>query len=363
MKFHLLLLMTAVLGITSTALHAQTEQPIAKAKMGAVLAAQYKTPDGMTLAKDGSIILAVPASLEAGPAYLLRITKEDKVEPYFTLAAHPQTGHCCSLGIAFGPDGHLYVADGQGIGGNTTHKSRLLRVIHENGQPIRTEVLVTGLVQANGLEVFGNRVYVNETQFDAEINKHPFKSGVFSFDITEFDHLKEPIHVSANGADPHCIFTLETNNPDWPVGANGLGFSADGKMYVANFGDKSLIEVILKKDGKTVESSRICVAGGLIQSVDGLKVDQKTGYVYFADFAGNAVFVVNPQNGKVVLLAQDPLGTDKTGDLDRCSEVALRDGFVYAANIDLPFGQKNGPVPCISKIDTRNLPLDKLLKD
>ena len=58
-----------------------------------------------------------------------------------------------------------------------------------------------------------------------------------------------------------------------------------------------------------------------------------------ADFVADAVHKVCPETGKVTTLWQNDVnlgGAD--GLLDKPSEVCLRDGKVYIANIDLPFG-------------------------
>ncbi len=344
------LMLPAVVALSTTP--AGAESPLKDPKIAVELPEQFNTPDGMTLDAEGNIILAVPNAHEReGGAWLLKITPEDNLEKYFFLPPHPETNKACPLGISFGSDGHLYIADGQTIGGNPQSKARLLRVVHVDGKPVKCEVLVTGLVQANGLETYGDKVYVCESQFEpVPTPTIPMESGVFCFDLEELDP-ENPIQVKPKGNDPHCIFKFRTHNEDWRVGANGLGFSADGKMYVCNFGDASLLEVLLEDDMKTVKSWRACAQGDPMESTDGLKVDQDTGLVYIADFVGNSVHRVDPASGEIVMLAKSPIGTGADGDLDRCSEVCLRDGKVYVANIDLPFGNENDKPYTISVID------------
>jgi sugar lactone lactonase YvrE len=326
-------------------------------------------PDGMTVnPKTGDIILAVPVIGDKGNAWLLKINKDDQVEKYFELPAHPETGRVTPLGISFGPDGNLYVADSQCLGGNPNHKSRLLRVVHKDGKPVESEVLVTGITQANGLEIFRDKIYIAETQIDPQIVEMPMTSGVFVFDINEFKTAGQSrgqangrvlspwrsqqtaavagtktIHVTPYATDPHFIFSFQTTDADrrgeQKVGANGIGLSKDGTLYVANFGDKKVIEVKLAKDGKTVVSHKDVNDGkGQNESVDGLKVCPK-GYIFFADYVGNSVCVMNPANGKTVVLAKNATNPNeeakKAGALDRCSEVCLRDGKLYVSNIDL----------------------------
>jgi sugar lactone lactonase YvrE len=360
------------------------DEPLTKPVKAIILPERALHPDGMTInPKTNDIILAVPVIGGKGNAQLLKIDAEDNVSDYFELPIHPETERVTPLGIAFGPDGHLYIADSQCLGGNPNHKSRLLRVFHEEGKPVRCEVLVTGITQANGLEIYGNKIYVAETQVDPAIVEMPMTSGVFCFDISEFKSelqvvrrgryrtyepgAPKPLHVLPYQQDTHFIFSFQTADADrngqQKVGANGIGFSKNGFLYVANFGDKKIIEVRLAKDGETVVSNRDINDGkGPNESVDGLKVCPK-GYIFFADYVGNAVCVMNPANGKTVLLAKNPVNPNAdaktTGALDRCSEVCLRNDKLYVANIDLE--DVNAP-HTVSVIDLNGIDFDSLLK-
>ena len=357
-----ILLFVAVLGLFQTALFA--EEPIVQSKYALELDDQFNTPDGMTVDSQGNIILAVPnAHAREGGTWLLKITPDEKIEKYFWLKPHPETNKACCLGIVFGPDGHLYICDGQGIGGNTTHKSRVLRVLHRNGKPVQEQVLITGLVQANGIACANGNIYFAETQFLEELKESPIESGVFCFDINEFRNLRRPIHVGANGNDRHCIYKFKTENPDWQIGANGVGVTKGGsKVYVANFGDQQIIELKLDKKGYKVVSARVCAEGGPIESVDGLTVCPK-GYIFFADFRGNAAHVANPANGKVVTLAKDPVGgTGANGELDRVSEVCLRGWKLYCSNIDLPFDNANDAPHSLSVLSLEGIDFDAILQ-
>ncbi|MDR2171425.1 MAG: hypothetical protein LBP59_14880 [Planctomycetaceae bacterium] len=346
--------------------------PIAKVSKAIILPDDCKHPDGMTINPvTGDIILAVPTIGDKGSAWLLKIDANDNVERYFELPAHPETGRVTPLGISFGPDGNLYVADSQCLGGNPNHKSRILRVIHRGGKPSRAEVIVTGITQANGLEIHGNKIYVAETQIDPAIVEMPMTSGVFEFDISEFNGFRKdkllPIHVQPYGKDRHFIFSFKTTDADrkgaQKVGANGIGLSKDGTLYVANFGDKEIIEVKLRNGGRIVSHRNIGIAkSGLNESVDGLKVCPK-GYIFFADYVGNAVLASNPRNGRTVIIAKNKTNPNadekKNGAFDRCSEVCLRGDKLYVANIDL---EDNSKPHTISVVDLKDINFDELLK-
>ena len=346
---------------------AQAAEPLTKPFKAIVLPEGMSHPDGMTVCpKTGDIILAVPVVGDKGNAWLLKIDKDNSVSKYFELKAHSETGRVTPLGIAFGPDGHLYIADSQCLGGNPNHKSRVLRVVHENGKPVREETLVTGIVQSNGLEIHNGKIYLAETQVDPSIVEMPMTSGVFCFEISKLSGSK-PLHVLPYQSDPHFIFNFQTTDADrngeWKVGANGIGLAKDGTLYVANFGDKKVIEVKLDASGKKAVSHRDCNDGkGPHECVDGLKICPK-GYIFFADYVGNSVCVMNPKNGKTLLIAKNetpPTKAEKTaGALDRCSEVCLRGDKLYVANIDL---ETTDAPHTVSVIDLKGIDFDELLK-
>jgi len=309
-----------------------------KPSIAVELPVEHNTPDGMTLDSEGNILLACPnfntnKKGNEQPVWIVRITPDDKLEKWFKMPVHPETGKACPLGIAFGSDGNLYVADSQALGGANQYQSRLLRVVVEDGEPVCCESVVEGFVFSNGVACHGDAVYVAETMFEPEPGEGPMRSGVYRFEISELDGNK-PLQLKPGGKDPHVACVLTTKNEAWKVGANGLGFGTDGTMYVCNFGDAELIAVKLNGEGKA-KCQKVVAGGDPMQSTDGLKVCQKTGLVYIADFLGNAVHCVCPKTGNVRVLAQNGLSDGAGGALDKCSEVCLRGNKVYVANIDL----------------------------
>jgi len=298
------------------------------------LPAEHNTPDGMTVDSANNILLSCPNFNDPShPAWIMKITPDDKLEKFFELPVHPETERACPLGISIGSDGNLYIADSQALGGNNDYKSRLLKLTIEDGKPVKCEAVVEGFVFSNATACYGDDVYVTETVAEPEPPKGPMPSYVYKFAISELDP-QQPIKLEPGGKDPHVVCTLSTKNEDWKVGANGLGFASDGTMYIGNFGDAQLIEVKFDEQGK-VASQRVAAEGDPMKCVDGLKVDAKTGLVYIADFLGNAVHCVDPKSGKITMLAQNELTDGKDGQLDKCSEVCLRGNRLYVANIDL----------------------------
>jgi sugar lactone lactonase YvrE len=250
-----------------------------------------------------------------------------------TLPVHPVTGKAGPLGVAVGKDGHLYVADNQSDFIDTP-SSRLLRVRMEEGRAAGCEVLVTGFVQSNAVSCHGDFVYVTETKLIPDAA--PLVSGVYRFALAELD-AGRPIRLEPAGADPHLIVTVETRNPEWRVGANGMGFDRSGNLYFCNFGDAQIVKVTFDAAGDVLSRSVFSEGQGM-RSTDGIKFHPQTGDIYVADFVGNAVHRVDGRTGEVATLARNGNTDGVGGALDRPSEVCLRGNRLYIANIDLPYG-------------------------
>ncbi|MHC4636948.1 MAG: SMP-30/gluconolactonase/LRE family protein [Planctomycetota bacterium] len=296
---------------------------------------KYNTPDGMALDKNNNILLCVPNfNNDSYPSKIIKIHPDDQISEVFTFPKHPETGkYVGALGIDIGRDGNYYVADNQSFTTNE-HKSRLVRINIRNGKAVGFDVLVTGFVQSNAISCYGDSVYVTETAIDTEAT--PMPSGVYRFRYSEFSG--EPIRLLPGGTDRHLVTTFLTDNPDWRVGANGMGFDSKGNLFVCNFGEQSVIKIKLDYSGN-VTSQGIFAQGNGMESTDGIKIDPKTDDIYVADFVGNAVHKIDAKTGKITTIAKNENNSGGVGGkLDRPSEVCLRDNKIYVANIDLPFG-------------------------
>ncbi|NQU23358.1 MAG: SMP-30/gluconolactonase/LRE family protein [Candidatus Nealsonbacteria bacterium] len=302
-----------------------------KPRIAVNLPEKHNTPDGMTLDPAGNIILACPNFGDnSHPAMLMKISRKGELSEFFKMPLHPETKMACPLGIGFGSDGNLYVADCQAIAGEKDYKSRLLRVRIEDGKAVGCDVVVTGFIMSNAVAAKGDSIYVTETEIDGSVT--PMSSGVYRFKLSEL--TGEPIKLLPGGKDKHLIATLYTKNEEFKVGANGLGFDAAGNMFVCNFGDAAINKITFKPSGE-VDTNKVFAQGQGMRCCDGLKIDQKTGDIYVADFLGNAVHRIDAA-GKVTTLAKNGDTDGSGGLLDKPSEVCLRGAKLYIANIDLP---------------------------
>ena len=311
------------------------EKGSTRPELVAALPAYGNTPDGMCLDREtGDIIHASPNFNDPTyPGVLFKISPSDEVSLYFPMPIHPETGYGCPMGMSIGPDGHLYVADNQYFY-DKDYKSRLMRVVREEGKPVRAEVVVEGFKLANAVAWKDDAVYVSDTFFD--LPEKPGASGVFRIGLKEMQG--EVVRLKPGLNDPHLIatFVTDVNNPrEDPAGADGITFDSQGNLYCGNFGD-GVISKITFDDTGTVASNRVLIDDPKFSCCDGMFCDLKTDLIYFADSEKNAIHVFNPE-GKIWTLWQNGNTDGSDGLLDQPCEVLVRDGKLYIACFDMPF--------------------------
>jgi sugar lactone lactonase YvrE len=158
---------------------------------------------------------------------------------------------------------------------------------------------------------------------------------------------KKPVRLKPDGADARLVAKFTTTAEDWRkgVGANGMAISPDGRLFVCNFGEASILTAPLNDDGFLAEPLKVLVKGDGMGSTDGMKYVPAWNKLFVADFFANAVHMVDAETGAVKTLAQNPNSTGADGKLDKPSEPCVRGTTVYASNIDLPYDGNESDKP------------------
>ena len=303
------------------------------------------TPDGMTLdEKTGDIYLCCPNFKDQKyPGIVMKIDKNNKIEKFCDLPAHPKSGKVGPMGLDIGPDGNLYVADNQYFF-SKDYQSRVLRVNIKDGKAVGTDVVIEGIKLANAVAWKGNNIHISDTFFD--IPNKPGISGVWRFSLKEVTAAKparpdpkafDPHAIGAT--DPHLIATFTTfpwNHRGDTAGADGLTFDKNGNMYCGNFGDGVISKITFDANGKVI-SNKILVKDKIMPAADGMFYDAKRDLIFIADSERNAVRAFTT-DGKLSTIWENGANTDgMDGLLDQPCEVLVRGDDLIVVCFDWTF--------------------------
>lgn len=300
-------------------------------------------PDGLTIDANGDIILAAPNYIDyekVKGARLFKIDKNRKVTEWFAdLPKHPDTGKVHPMGIEFGPDGNLYIADNQYFS-DKNYKSRLLRVVMENGKPVRCEVAASGFKLANAVRWHNNKVYVSDTHFDLKDKKD--QSGVYAISLDEMK--KGEVKLKPDARDSHLVaqYTAKPSGSDAETdGADGVTFDKQGRMYSGRFGDGVISRTTFDDNGNPIKQETI-VDDVSINCCDGIICDKNTNTVYVTNSKRNSIHAYDVDNNTFRIISENGNTTGANGQLDQpCEPLVIGDQLIIV-NFDMPFpGMKN----------------------
>jgi len=311
------------------------------------------TPDGMAVAPDGELVVACPNYADqTKPACLIRLSKDGRVRKWVDVPPLPATKVACPMGIAFGPDGDVFVVDNQPWPGKPegAFKGRILRLRIKGDKIASTIVVAEGMEHPNGVRVRDGRLYVTQSL----MTKVKDPSGLLVSGVYRFSTEDKNIKVSNTLQDANLITTFVTRNKHCQYGADGLVFDKAGNLYVGNFGDGALHKVAFDAAGR-VASNTIFAKTDLdysldpkqpgflakatkakMRTTDGICIDE-AGNIYVADFSNNAVAKVDPK-GRITVLAQNGDTDGADGKLDQPGEPIVWNGKLVVTNFDIVTG-------------------------
>ena len=304
-------------------------------KLFALLPDYVSTPDGMAVDKEGNLILACPNFADPSmPGCILKIDADRNISKWADVPADPETGQARPMGIAFGPDGDLYICDNQGWCGDPElqMKGRMLRLKIQGNKVVKTTVVAYGMEHPNGVRIRGDYMYVTQSLMSRV--KDP--SGLMLSCVYKFHLNDENIKVTNTLEDKNILTTFLTKNPECQYGADGIVFDVAGNLYVGNFGDGAVHKIIFDVDGNVISNEVWAKNGNELQSTDGMIFDEE-GNLYIADFSANAIAKVSPE-GRVKRIAQSPDCDGLGGELDQPGEPIVWNKKLVISCFDLVTG-------------------------
>ncbi len=320
-----------------------------KPKLFTDLTGECSIPDELALDGQGNILVSMPNYIdyEKFTPQIARLDKDGKKTEWFAkLPLHPKTGKVHPMGMDFGPDGNLYVADNQYFN-DKDHQSRILRIIVKDGKPVSCEVAVEGTKLSNAIRFKGNDLYLTDTFFDLPGKRD--QSGLWRFPLSKIGAGKPTLKVEPLGKDPHIIATF-TAKPqpakadgtfEESAGADGAAFDSAGNLYVGLFGDGQFFKITFNSDG-SVRSNVKIIDDPSFQCCDGIWCDPKTDKIYMANSARNSVHIYDARNHTLQMIWENDDTDGRDGLLDQpCTACVLGDKLVIVS-FDMPFpGLKN----------------------
>lgn len=305
-------------------------------KLFTLLPEEYvSTPDGMEIDKNGDMILSCPNFADMSmPSCICRINKEGHVTKWFDVPLNEETHEARCMGIAFGPDGDLYIVDNQGWTGRPEliRQGRILRVHFEDNNVSKVTVVAKHMEHPNGIRIKGEYMYVTQsTMTKVKTDSGNALSCVYRFHLNDHD-----IDVTNTLEDSNIFLSYETFNPQDQYGLDGIVFDHQGNLYVGNFGDGEIFQITFNEDGSVKENRSFAKDPKNLRSTDGMTIDQY-GNIYVADFVVNAIAKVAP-NGTVTRIAQSPDTDGLHGELDQPGEPCFWNGKIIVSCFDCVTG-------------------------
>lgn len=308
----------------------------------------FSVMDGMDIDANNNIVLAVPNYLtfDKHGAKIVTMDKNGNVLSTFSdLPKNKVTGKVHPMGIEFGPDGNLYIADNQCFS-TSEPESRILRLNYKNGNPTTCDVVVEGTYVSNAIRWKGNDLYLTDSILQ-NMGGGGNMSGVMRFSLEELSQ-GHPIKADQK---KHLITTYK--GVPGGFGADGMSFDKDGNMYVGCFTGGQFFKTTFKKDGSVKETVRI-INSPAFKCCDGMICDREANVIYTTDSKMNAVWKLDLNTNVMQRLWENPDSDGADGSLDQPCEPLVYGNDLIVVNFDYSFpglmNRESDSVNTISKL-------------
>jgi len=306
-----------------------------KSVLFAALPDYVSTPDGMAIDKDGNLILACPNYADQSmPGCIVKIDKNKNISKWIEVPVHEETGLASPMGIAFGPDGDLFICDNQGWPGKPEliRKGRILRLKIEGNKVVKTTVVARNMEHPNGMRIRDGFVYVTQSTLEkVKDSSGKLVSCIYRFALDDYD-----IDITNTLDDANILTTFVTQNPDIQYGVDGIEFDLEGNLLVGNFGDGAVYKIAFNEDMSVKSNTVWAQDSEKLVSTDGMIMDNE-GNLYIADFCANAIVKVT-RDAKIIRLAQSPDCDGLHGELDQPGEPIIWNGLLIVSCFDVVTG-------------------------
>lgn len=321
-----------------------------KPTLFANLGETFSVPDGLEIDSNNNLVLAVPnyRTFDKHGAKIVTFNKAGKIiDTFVDLPKEPSTGEVHPMGISFGPDGNLYIADNQCF--SKPDKSRILRLNYKNGKPTKCDVVVTGLGVSNAVRWNGDYLYLTDSIIP-EMGENGNMSGIYRFSLEELSQGKP---FAADNS-KHLIVTSKGEENGF--GADGMDFDAEGNLYYGHFSGGQFYKVTFKSDG-SVDEKILLMNSPAFECCDGIIVDKDKNIIYITNSAMNSIWIYDIKNNTMQRLWENADNDGKDGLLDQPCEPILWNGDLIVVNFDWTFpnlrNRESDDINTISKFNLK----------
>ena len=311
------------------------------------------TPDALAMDKEGNIYLSAVNGVDGSySGHIWRMNKTTgKWSVFSPCRTHPETKAAFPMGMAFDPQGNLYYADAQYFA-DQDYKSRIMRLVIENGEPKYIEAVVENIKLPNALRWHDGALYFSESFFNVP---GKYQSGIYRIPAAKLksENPVRPLKKEEAELDPLCIGIVETVLRDrgtingkpaikptdpslhiYTAGCDGVDFDKEGNLYTGSFGDGRFWVLKAQDNGRYGKPELLSET---VTCCDGICYDPSRNRMLLTASEQNAIFAWDVAQKKMELIWANGNTDGTNGLLDQPCEIMMIDANrALVVNIDAP---------------------------